>query len=436
MKQTLIRITLLVLALLLFNCLYATTIESLLNDPRYISMDNEEKLVILDRFFYAEVTTDARWGRLDTKGKEQVYQKFKYLHYTLPIQESIMKKQKEVDDELARQKLIAENVAKFNDNINKVLLRDIQFLIIVFFYLLFRWLPTPSSKKQPTIEIAIGKAVKALNLTKIWTFLSWVYCFLWPIVIYNYYPEFYPDNSAILIINYVLGCVYLYAFIVAFRSRKLSIKKVHTNLLYLSLIPISLSTLSILIMLILVKSFDNQMVWASGMFINIGTGAGLFVMVSTLQNLSAYFYIGRVNTEMLSGLDLMWLRKYNRTLNKIEERSGMIKDQITNHKVIIISITAIYLILCGVSDGEFDYGFYTLLRFIVTLCSLYTAYVIFKIYNNQWKTYIIYISIAILFNPIIKIELEQETWAIMDFVTAVIIVIPLFYKRFRDKDSA
>lgn len=114
----------------------------------------------------------------------------------------------------------------------------------------------------------------------------------------------------------------------------------------------------------------------------------------------------------------------------------MLKDQITNHKVIIISITAIYLILCGVSDGEFDYGFYTLLRFIVTLCSLYTAYVIFKIYNNQWKTYIIYISIAILFNPIIKIELEQETWAIVDFITAVIIVIPLFYKRFRDKDSA
>jgi uncharacterized membrane protein len=80
------------------------------------------------------------------------------------------------------------------------------------------------------------------------------------------------------------------------------------------------------------------------------------------------------------------------------------------------------------------YGFYTLLRFVVCGFSLYVAYRIYKVYNNEYKTYLIYVFWAILFNPFIPVHFDKATWRIIDIVTIPVLCIPFLFKSFRNNE--
>ncbi len=70
---------------------------------------------------------------------------------------------------------------------------------------------------------------------------------------------------------------------------------------------------------------------------------------------------------------------------------------------------------------DWDYGFYQILRWVVSGTAIYIAYQNYLQQKTHWVwTFGI---IAILFNPIGPIHLEREIWAFIDVVVAVIYLI-------------
>ena len=70
------------------------------------------------------------------------------------------------------------------------------------------------------------------------------------------------------------------------------------------------------------------------------------------------------------------------------------------------------------------HGFYTLLRLVVCLTSIFVASFAYKAHIRHW----VYILgfIALLFNPIIQIHFNKSTWQLIDLVTAIIFVVSIF----------
>lgn len=74
---------------------------------------------------------------------------------------------------------------------------------------------------------------------------------------------------------------------------------------------------------------------------------------------------------------------------------------------------------------DWDYGFYQILRWIVTVSAVYIAYQNYLQENKNWVW--VFAIIAILFNPISPIHLDREIWAIIDTIVAVVYLVA-FYK--------
>ncbi len=65
---------------------------------------------------------------------------------------------------------------------------------------------------------------------------------------------------------------------------------------------------------------------------------------------------------------------------------------------------------------KLPYGYYTLLRIIVTISAMINAYNFFE-ESNMEKVYL-FGFLAILFNPLIPIYLGKELWILIDLVAA------------------
>jgi hypothetical protein len=61
------------------------------------------------------------------------------------------------------------------------------------------------------------------------------------------------------------------------------------------------------------------------------------------------------------------------------------------------------------------YGFYTLLRLVVSGCAAALAVIAFRRVDS---TALLYGAIAILFNPIIPVHLDRSTWTVLDVMAA------------------
>jgi hypothetical protein len=94
-------------------------------------------------------------------------------------------------------------------------------------------------------------------------------------------------------------------------------------------------------------------------------------------------------------------------------------------RYIIIRIIAIVLLIWALD--EHPYGYYTLLRFAVCGVSAYSVYFAIKIKNEGWAW--TFGVIAILFNPIIPVHLDRQTWKLIDVGVAIVFLISLFSLR-------
>jgi hypothetical protein len=95
----------------------------------------------------------------------------------------------------------------------------------------------------------------------------------------------------------------------------------------------------------------------------------------------------------------------------------------TTNRIVKILLSVLFF-LCLL---DMPYGFYQLVRFIALVGFSILAYHSFD--NEKNNLTIIYIGLAILFQPIIKISLGREIWNIVDVIVGVSLILSLFIKQ-------
>lgn len=96
---------------------------------------------------------------------------------------------------------------------------------------------------------------------------------------------------------------------------------------------------------------------------------------------------------------------------------------------LIIASTFLFLALL---DG-WQYGFFTMLRFVVFASTAYVAYLAYQSEKEGW-TWIIG-AIAVLFNPFIPIYLTREIWIVIDGLVGVFLLASIILLNLKEKDG-
>lgn len=94
---------------------------------------------------------------------------------------------------------------------------------------------------------------------------------------------------------------------------------------------------------------------------------------------------------------------------------------------LFLIIPAVLLILAPLIS--FPYGFYMFLRLIVTITSIIIIIYNIKAVGGVNEITILFGLIAILYNPIIPVNLTREIWMPINFVTSGIYIYSLFKIR-------
>ena len=89
-------------------------------------------------------------------------------------------------------------------------------------------------------------------------------------------------------------------------------------------------------------------------------------------------------------------------------------------KIVLAVLFFLYLL-------DMPYGFYQFVRFIALIGFSVLAYQSFE--NENKNLTIVYIGLAILFQPLIKISLGREIWNIVDVIVGVGLIVSIFIKR-------
>lgn len=86
-------------------------------------------------------------------------------------------------------------------------------------------------------------------------------------------------------------------------------------------------------------------------------------------------------------------------------------------------VAPIYIVsaMLFIGIAPLPYGYYMLLRLVACCVFAWAAYISFERNENvlPW----IFIVLAIVFNPIIKIYFPKEMWAVIDFCSGLFLVL-------------
>ena len=93
-------------------------------------------------------------------------------------------------------------------------------------------------------------------------------------------------------------------------------------------------------------------------------------------------------------------------------------------KLLIIKIVLAILFIGCLFD--WNYGYYQLVRFLGMIGFGILAYDKYE-KNKTW--FLIWLSSAILINPIFKIALGSEIWNIIDIIWAILLIVSIFMKK-------
>ena len=93
-------------------------------------------------------------------------------------------------------------------------------------------------------------------------------------------------------------------------------------------------------------------------------------------------------------------------------------------KLLIIKIVLAILFIGCLFD--WNYGYYQLVRFLGMIGFGILAYDKYE-KNKTW--FLIWLSSAILINPIFKIALGREIWNIIDIIWAILLIVSIFMKK-------
>lgn len=94
---------------------------------------------------------------------------------------------------------------------------------------------------------------------------------------------------------------------------------------------------------------------------------------------------------------------------------------------IVLLILAIALLVCL---APMPYGYYVLVRYATTILFGVMAYDCFQ--DKQKGLYVTCLSLALLFQPIVKFPLGRVVWNFVDVAVAVFLVYLFFRKKSTD----
>lgn len=102
--------------------------------------------------------------------------------------------------------------------------------------------------------------------------------------------------------------------------------------------------------------------------------------------------------------------------------------QVSKVSIFPACLSVFFLFLALFSDS-LDIGYFTFLRWVVAAASAYYLYVIYKNIHrwNFWAW--AFVLLGILFNPIVQIYLDGETWQLFDFVALIFFSVYFFRVR-------
>lgn len=95
---------------------------------------------------------------------------------------------------------------------------------------------------------------------------------------------------------------------------------------------------------------------------------------------------------------------------------------------IITKLTASLLLFLAIFN--LPYGYYTFLRIIIFLIA---GWCLFDEYNTigkltlVWR--IIFVLIALIFNPVLPIYLSKDVWQIIDIICSILFLVSAVFKR-------
>jgi ribosomal protein L40E len=87
----------------------------------------------------------------------------------------------------------------------------------------------------------------------------------------------------------------------------------------------------------------------------------------------------------------------------------------------ISRVLAAGLLLLGL--GDLEYGYYTLLRWVVSAVAFYTASVFLKTRDTGWTW--VFAVVGLMFNPIFPVELGRAAWALVDIAVAAFMLVSI-----------
>ena len=109
-----------------------------------------------------------------------------------------------------------------------------------------------------------------------------------------------------------------------------------------------------------------------------------------------------------------------------QESKGMknwLKENVLQYLPLSITITMLFL---AIGSG-FPYGYYQILRFVVCGVSSFYTYKAYLTNRRIWLW--ILIAIAILFNPIVLIHFDRNSWRVIDNLVALTLMAFAFEVR-------
>lgn len=88
----------------------------------------------------------------------------------------------------------------------------------------------------------------------------------------------------------------------------------------------------------------------------------------------------------------------------------------------VFRLLAIFMLLIALMDLPYEY--YTFLRFVVCPVSTYGALVANRSNKSFWTCSLA--ICAVLFNPLLRVHCERNTWCFLNLLAALLILISMF----------
>lgn len=97
----------------------------------------------------------------------------------------------------------------------------------------------------------------------------------------------------------------------------------------------------------------------------------------------------------------------------------------------IASIIAILMLLLAIPSGIWPYGYYVVLRWVVTGVAIFILWIPSNAKQQAWLWWSL-LGVALLFNPIFPFHLDKEIWVVIDFVAVALFLVSIFKVKPRE----